>query len=156
MQIDLRSSQPHAWRRTQEQFHDGRQQHDYAGVEGEHAERPGRLTGVEIGLFAAKAMQTVEQRTNRLFQFKGLRRRLHMQGHADEQLIVEIAAQARQRLAERRLLGVKCFGGARQASFAKQHVEHPKRVQVEIFSLLLGNSHHIRPDDSLAVSLPLG
>jgi len=24
MQIDLRSSQPHAWRRTQEQFHDGR------------------------------------------------------------------------------------------------------------------------------------
>ena len=98
MQIDLRSSQPHAWRRTQEQFHDGRQQHDYAGVEGEHAERPGRLTGVEIGLFAAKAMQTVEQRTNRLFQFKGLRRRLHMQGHAYEQLIVEIAAQARQRL----------------------------------------------------------
>jgi hypothetical protein len=29
-------------------------------------------------------------------------------------------------------------------------------VQVEIFSLLLGNSRHIRPDNSLAVSFPLG
>jgi hypothetical protein len=155
LQANLRSSQSHSRCRVQEQFHDDREQHDHTGVGGEHAERPGRLPGVEPDLFAAKALHAIEQRANRLLQFKRFRRRLHVQGDPHEQRIVEITAQARQRFAQRRLLGVQRFGGPRQASFAKQHVEDPKCVQVEILSLLPGNSLHSRPGDSLAPTLPL-
>ena len=155
LQVNLRSSQPHTGCRVQEQLHDSREQHDHAGVESEHPERSVRLAGVETGLFAAKALHAIQQRANRLLQFKRFRRRLHVQGHANEQRIVEIAAQARQSFAERRLLRVQRFGGSRQASFAKQHIEDPKCVQVEIVSLLPGNSLHSRPDDSLATSFPL-
>ena len=155
LQVDLRRPQSYSGSRVQEALHHRREQHDHAGVESEHAERPIRLTRVETGLFAAKALHAIQQRANRLLQFKRFRRRLHVQGHANEQRIVEIAAQARQSFAERRLLRVKRFGGSRQASFAKQHIEDPKCVQVEIVSLLPGNSLHSRPDDSLATSFPL-
>ena len=100
-------------------------------------------------------MHVIQQRADRFLKFEGFCRRLHVQGHAHEQRIVEIAAQARQRFAQRGLLRMQRFGGARQAAFAKQDVEDPKCVQVESFILLSGNSLHSRPSDSLALSFSL-
>jgi len=61
-----------------------------------------------------------------------------VQRHTHEQPIVEIATQARQRLAQRGLLRMQRVGGARQAAFAKQDVEDPKCVQMRASPCFLG------------------
>jgi len=155
LQADLGGAQSDIRRGAQQQLHDRREQHNHAGVECENAENPGRSTGIETCLFVAETPQPVEQRTNRLFQFERLWRRLHVKSHAYEQRIIEVTAQACKRLAQGRLLGAERVGGSRQASFAEQHIEHPKRVQVEVFSVLYRNSLHIRSSNSLAASLSL-
>ena len=117
------------------------------------AKHPRRLLGIEAGLLVAKALKSVEQGANRLFKLERLGGRLHVQGDTDEQGIAEIAAKPRQRLAQRRLLRMQRLGGARQAAFAEQHVEDPKRVQVEIFSVLSRSGFHISSGDSLTAPL---
>src|SRR6266567_3109547 len=155
LQADLRSTQSHIWRRTQELLHDSWKQHNHAGVEGENAKHPGRLSWIEAGLFGAKPLHAVEKCADRLFQFEGLCRRLHVERHPYEQRIIEVAAQARKRLAQGRLLGVERFSGAGQASLAKQHIQDAKRVQVEFFTVLVRNSLHSCPSDSLTGSFKL-
>ena len=78
-----------------------------------------------------------------------------MQRDADEQGVLEINSQTRERLAQRRLLGMQRLSGARDAALPEQHVEHPKRVQVEIFCVLSWNSRHIRPGYILTATLPI-
>jgi hypothetical protein len=139
-----------------EQFDDGWKQHDNAGVEGEDPEGPVRFAGPKMHLLVAKTLHSIQQRTDRLHEFKRFGGRLHMQCDPHEQRVVEIASQPRQRLAQRRLLGAQRLSGAGQASFAKQYIQDAKRVQVEFFAVLFRNSLHNRPGGSLAGSFSLG
>lgn len=145
LQAHLGSSHPYAGSIAQQQPDDGKEQHDNTGVERENTEGPIRCIRVEMELLVAQTLHSVEQRADRLLEFKRLGRRLHVQCHTDKQWIVEIAPQARQRLAQRRLTGVQRFSGAGQASVAKQRVQYAERVEIEVFGLLVRNNLQIAP-----------
>ena len=51
-------------------------------------------------------------------------------------------AQARQRLAQGRLRDVQHFGGAREAVFAQQRVEHLQVIELQFRYITVGNSSY--------------
>src|SRR6266436_3084132 len=79
LQPDLDRSQFHSRGLAQQQFDDGRKQHDNAGVEGEDPEGPVRFAGPKMHLLVAKTLHSIQQRTDRLLKFKRFGGRLHMQ-----------------------------------------------------------------------------
>jgi len=154
LQTNLRRAQPNPGRCLQQQFDNCWKQDDDTGVEGEYPERPVRAVGPKAGLLVTKAQHAVEQCTDGLFELERLGGRLHLQRDPHEQRIIKITAQPRQRLAQRRLLGVQRRGGTRQAAFTKQRIKDAKRMKIDIFAVLFRNSLHRCPKVSLAGSSP--
>ena len=58
-------------------------------------------------------------------------RQHHAAADADEQIVVEILAQARQGIAGRRLREIQLFRGARDMSFAQHHVKRYQKVEIK-------------------------
>jgi hypothetical protein len=143
LRVELQHLQPHIRGFLQQPVDQRRQKLEQAGID--HAEIEGAVGGsrVERDVLAAQRLHALEDRTHRRLQLQRLRRRLHPQRHAHEQRIVEIAAQARQRLAQGRLRDVECARRPRQAVLAQQHIEHLQVMQVGFPFIAGENSGHI-------------
>ena len=141
--LELQHPQPHFGGFLQQPVDQRRQKLDQAGVDHAEIERAVRRSRVERDVLAAQRLHSLEDRPHRRLQLQRLRRRLHPQRHAHEQRILEIAAQARQRLAQGRLGHVERARRPRQTVLAQQHVENLQVMQVGFAFIARRNSGHI-------------
>ena len=132
LRLELQDVQPHVGASVQQPVDQRRQQLDQAGVDHAEIEGPVRDARIERDVLAAQRLHPLQDRPHRRLQLQRLGRRLHAQRHAHEQRIVEIAAQARQRLAQGRLGDVERARRPRQAVLAQQDVEHLQVMQVRL------------------------
>ena len=139
--FELQHIQPHVRGFLQQPLDQRRQQLDQAGVDHAEIEGPVRYARIERDVLAAQRSHPLQDRAHRRLQLQRLGRRLHAQADAHEQRIVEMAAQVRQRLAQRRLRDVELARRARQPVLAQQDVEHPQVVQLR--SIISWNGGHI-------------
>lgn len=108
-----------------------RQQHGLHLV-GHRQTHAAQLAGrIEAALGAQDRLQTRQRLRKPRRQLLGAWRRHQPPALAAEQRVVELPAQARQRMAHRRLAEVQGRGGAAEVALAVDQVEDPQQVQVD-------------------------
>jgi hypothetical protein len=141
--VELQHVEPHVRRRLQQPVDQRRQELDQAGIDHAEIEDAVRDARVERRVFAPQRPHLLEDRPYRPLQLQCLRRRLHAQRDPHEQRVLEIAAQMRQRLAQRRLGHVEHARRAREAVLAQQNLQHLQVMQVGLSFITARNSGHI-------------
>ena len=132
LRVELHGAEPHMRRLLLQQIDQRRQKLDHAGIDHAEGERAARCPGIERHVLGAQRTHAVEHGANRRLETQRLGRRLHAKRYAHEQRIVEIAAQPRQGLAERRLGDAKHPRRPRQASLTQQDLKHLQMMQIEL------------------------
>ncbi|MCY1437228.1 hypothetical protein D9M71_533820 [compost metagenome] len=123
--------QHHAGRLGAQALDQGRQQAelDIVGQADAEHRRAGRR--VEVGGAADRGGDGVQRRGEQGEDLLRPRGRLHLPSAAHEQRVVEQAAQARQRGADRRLAEEQLFRRAGHAAFVHQRLEDDQQVEID-------------------------
>ncbi len=77
------------------------------------------------------SLDAPQDRLRLLDELQGEGRRLHAPSASDQQRIAKLIAQARQRMADRRLCPSQALGCPRDIAFEHQHLEHDQQVEIE-------------------------
>lgn len=118
-------------------FHQQRQEHHFTDVRHGQREAPRAGGGIEAVPQAERVGEGVHALADRPGQRKGDGRGLHAGGGAQEQRIVELVAQPRQRVADGGLRQMQPLGRAGHAALLHHGQENPHEVQVKVQALPL-------------------